>query len=65
MKRVILSNEPITNRIIPTLWKSNLLVELILENSLETTIKFKPYLTSKNFIKNFCKDYNLYNQTIL
>ena len=47
MKGVILSNEPITNRIILTLWKSNLLVELILENSLETTIKFNPYLTSK------------------
>ena len=60
MKGVILSDEPITNRIIPTLWKSNLLVELIVENSLETTIKFNPYFTSKNFIKNFCKDYNLY-----
>ena len=51
MKGVILSDEPITNRIIPTLWKSNLLVELIVENSLETTIKFNPYFTSKNFIK--------------
>ena len=32
-----------------------LIVELIVENSLKTAIKFNPYCTSKNFIKFFLK----------
>ena len=47
-----------------TLCKSNLLIELNVENSLETAIKFNPYCTSKKFYKIFCKDYNRYKETI-
>ena len=51
-----------TNQISPNIMKLSILNELNVENSLELAFKFKPYLTSKHFLKFFCKDYNHYKE---
>ena len=54
----------ITNGLIPKLCKSNILVDLLLKNSLEIATKLNLYLTKKHVKKIFCKDYTGYEEII-